>query len=1233
MTQNFEKKTVTPEVVSTFIDGHDPEERIVNFGYNYTDDYIRVFYRDENDNRCSRTEPFFPFLWATREACKKLKELNNGNLSSLMKRYGIWVKALDITNNKGEVVKEMLDGYTFMFYATKPLSYANFLDFFRVAGNPVFGKNKQNDDKNSFTTQPQSQKEKRQYLIVTPPEQYMIATGKRMFKGYDNYNQTLRMIFDLETSGLNTEKDRIEQFGIRFNREVKYKGQPMKFERTYRIEGDTEEELNRSELANIRNFISIIYTFKPDIITAHNGEAFDWNIIIGACKRLGTTIEDMSREFFDGEVITKNKRETILKLGGEIETFNQTIVPGTIVTDSLHAVRRAQAIDSNMLFSNLKYVTKYSDIAKPDRVYVPGEKISEFWNDKTHRFFFNDKDGDWYIYDPDYKPILKKPDPSMTIEYFQSLLDNDKVMAESGTTQAKYSSDVTAESLYNDYLQSIEEENKAAVYKKGKSEDKFTVYTKNIILDGYREVTGQYIVNRYLLDDLWECDKVEERYNESNFLVCKMLPIPFQKCCTMGTATQWKALMMAWSYENDLAIPMFGETKSFTGGLSRLLKVGYVPNVVKFDYNSLYPSIILTWAIQTPKDLMGTMLAFLEHVLTQREKYKGLKKKFGKEKKALEEEAKNCIIAEKKAEILERKQIAAREETANDKKQLPLKIFGNSYFGSFSALNVFPWGDLACAERVTCTGRMALRLMINHFSTLGEKYKDMINGDNPEDYNYTPIVGDTDGFNFQLPKKYRYTEDKPYISSGLSRETKEGKKYIGFEADAAEFNDLFMRDFHYDLLSINKMGLGIDEVVTATVNYSRKNYSDYFPDEPFPKDVKLVGNTVKSKKMPEYIAKFLERGVRLLLQNKGQEFIEEYYSYIEKIYNYKIPLKQIATKGKVKKSLSDYVKDCQTLTKAGRPKARQAWMEIALKENLKVNMGETLYYINTGTAKSHADVKKVTKYFTIDPDTGEKCDVRVKMEKEWKQDEVDGKLAPKDKKLPVKDYISKHHPEVIIEDEIVLNCKLIPADIVESENDFFCEEGQEYNVPKYIDMFNKRITPLLVCFHPDIRSKILISNPDERPFFTEEECVLCAGYPNKSSDQDTYEQLMRMDDKEIKFWKNHPEWDIPYLKDCGMNWDEIVKDYDARMAREKELGIEAVRAKFNEVIHKMTSAEFDDFEDGILPPSLTSIISVDAITGNFVSKEYPDIVIGTIYDVFDAKEEYLNRMELIPEEV
>ena len=164
------------------------------------------------------------------------------------------------------------------------------------------------------------------------------------------------------------------------------------------------------------------------------------------------------------------------------------------------------------------------------------------------------------------------------------------------------------------------------------------------------------------------------------------------------------------------------------------------------------------------------------------------------------------------------------EESKNDKKQLPLKIFGNSFFGSYGAPNVFPWGSIDCAERTTCTGRMALRLMIYFFNKIG----------------YQPIVGDTDGFNFKLPDVYRYTDENPYISPGLSRVTTEGKKYTGFEADVAEFNDLYMRRF---------MGLGIDEIVDSTINFSRKNYCDYFPENAYPEDIKKVGNSIKSKKI------------------------------------------------------------------------------------------------------------------------------------------------------------------------------------------------------------------------------------------------------------------------------------------------------------------------------------------------------------------------------------------------
>ena len=1126
--EEFKRQEITMEAVKTFMEGHDPEERIVNITASYRDPFVKVYYRDEDDNKCVSERPFYPFVWAKKEVCVKMKkyimdnEICGGSMAKMMGKYGIFVKELSTKNNEGNVVESMENGYTFLFYATRAMSYSDFLKFFKEAGYPIY------KDRNKNGQEELAKNKTKYYLTATPEEQYLISTGKRYFKGYNDYDETLRMIFDLETTGLNTKTDRIEQIGVRFNRPVKYNGKSFNFERVFSVEGNTEEEKDASELEAIRNFLLCIALFRPDIITAHNGENFDWNMLIGACERLGTSMYELSKEYLNGEPIYKSQKENVLKLGGEVEKYSPTIVPHTIITDSLHAVRRAQAIDSSMKKADLKYATKYAKLVKKNRVYVPGDKISTVWNDNEAHYAFNDNDGKWY------EIAEKKP-----------------------------------------------------------------------LKEGYQVVTGRYIVERYLLDDLWECDKVELKYNATNFLICKILPLPYQKCTTMGTAGQWKALLMAWSYENGLAIPDAPNTGKFTGGLSRLLKVGYVANVIKLDYNSLYPSIILTWGIEDDKDLMGTMLKFLEYVLTTREVSKGLKKEAGKIVEKYEK--KLAKGQELTPEELTEYQTAQKDYSFNDGKQLQQKVLGNSFFGSYGSNigSLFPWKSIVCAERTTCTGRQSLRLMISHFAKLG----------------YEPIVGDTDGFNFKLPDTFRYTEENPYISPGLSRETKKGKSYIGFEADVAEFNDNFMSDKHYAQNAVNKMGLGIDEIVSSTINFSRKNYADYFPDKPYPEDVKMVGNTIKSKKMPEYIEKFLDKGIRLLLKNDGQGFLNEYYDYVDKIYNYRIPLKEIASRGKVKKSIKEYVEDCKTITKAGRPKSRQAWMELALKDNLTVNLGETLFYINTGKSKSQSDVKKVTHYYEVGGLFGDKMDMRVALEKEWK-------AAPKSKtivdgiQLSLNEYVKQYHPEIRIEDEILLNAMLLPRDMVDAEKDIFCKDvpGMEYNVPKYISQFNNRIKPLLVCFPKEIRDKILISNPSDRPYFTEEQSKLSSGEPNNEGDQDTFEQLMTMEDKEIKFWKAHPEFKIPFLEECGMNWDEIVKDYDERMAREKQLGIDHIREEVEKAIDKMTGEDFDAFEDeGEVPASLKKLVDFDPVTSNFVDKTYPDIVIMTIYDLLDAR--------------
>ena len=547
--------------------------------------------------------------------------------------YGIGVKALITTFEKEEVSDRLTNGYKYIFYAKRKMSYQAFLAFFQKAKTPIYGDKKKPVNGERVISS-------REFLAVSPIEQYMISTGRRLFKGYDGYDELKRLQFDLETQGLNPEIHAIDQIGIRTN-----KG----FEKIITITGEGDQR-KVSELSAIIEFLSILKDEKPDVIAGHNSENFDWNFIIVRCQQLGTSLEELSLRFFSHPIFKKNK-ESVLKLGGEIEYFKPTIMWGHTIVDSLHAVRRAQAIDSNMKLANLKYVTKYLNLKKENRVYVPGQRIGEIWLETEPKYAFNNENGDWF------KITDKKP-----------------------------------------------------------------------LTESYSAVSGRYIVERYLLDDIWETDKVELKLNESNFLIGKMLPTSFQRACTMGTAGIWKLILLAWCYEHNLAVPSFDVSKRFTGGLSRLLKVGYADRVVKLDYNSLYPSIILTWNIASNLDISKAMVSMLEYVLSEREKYKDLKGEAGAKAKKIKSKLKEFKGSDyEKKKLKEEQQYWEAESSANDKKQLPLKILANSFFGGFGAPDVFPMGDVICAEKTTCIGRMSLRLMISHFNNIG----------------YTPIVGDS----------------------------------------------------------------------------------------------------------------------------------------------------------------------------------------------------------------------------------------------------------------------------------------------------------------------------------------------------------------------------------------------------------------------------------------------------------------------------------------------------------
>jgi hypothetical protein len=458
--------------------------------------------------------------------------------------------------------------------------------------------------------------------------------------------------------------------------------------------------------------------------------------------------------------------------------------------------------------------------------------------------------------------------------------------------------------------------------------------------------------------------------------------------------------------------------------------------------------------------------------------------------------------------------------------------------------------------------------------------------------------------------KFRYTDEHPYIGKGLGRNTEKGKSYTKVEADVAEFEDLFMAKAYNG--GINKMGLGIDEYCDATINFARKNYADLMPNG----KTKKVGNTIKSRKMSGYLEKFIDEGVDLLLRNNGYKFLSNYYDYIEKIYNYQIPIKDIASKGNIKKTIKDYIADCNTLTKAGNKKSRQAWYELVIKEGINVNVSDTIYYINTGTKKAHSDVKRVTHYWTYD-EKGNKIEVTKELEKiykEYTKNIPNGSNCKSKIELAKEKFGSKAYEE----DEIILNCKLVPNEILDKEEDVLCSEyeGLEYNVEKYIDQFNKRITPLLVCFHPDIRNKIIITDPKDRMFFTEEESKLVSGYPNKEEDQDTFEALMTPERKEIEFWTSINEVP-PFVKECNIDWDKLVREFKEEKEKESDILFKQENEKYLKALNELTDSDVTEFEnEGALPSSITSIVTMGADL-RFYFKKLPNMTPSTGGYVFD----------------
>lgn len=878
---------ISEEDIKTFLGGADPEEHIVGVEFDYLSNSIYKIKETPTGEKQVLKDNFTPFAWVGDLRGLNFYKNSKEAQKSAMSKFGIIIEKLRTDGNE-----DLEKGFNFLVKSLK--GYRELNQFFKEGGIDPWGNGK---DK---------------VIILSAVEQYLIQKEKRLFKGFEEYNDITRFVFDLETTSLEPKDGRIFMIGIKTNKGY------------HKVIECADEE---SEKLGLIEFFKIIDEIKPTIIAGYNSASFDWDWIFHRTNVLGLDIKKISKTL--NHKVQISRMDKVLKLGNEVERYNQVSMWGYSNIDIIHAVRRAQAINSNIKSAGLKYITKFIQAEAPDRVYIEHEKIGSLYRD-NEEYWLNIKNGQY----------RKADNPNLS--------DLDK---------------------------------------------KFP--------DIYIKTNGIDIVERYLDDDLEETLKVDEEFNQSSFLLASLIPTTYERVSTMGTAGLWRLLMLAWSYKYSLAIPKKKEKVAFVGGLSRLLTVGYSKDVLKLDFSSLYPSIQLVHGIFPKCDITGVMKGLLSYFRNTRILYKNLASEYSK--------------------------TDSKKSKSYDRKQLPIKIFINSMFGALSAPHVFEWGDVDCGEQITCTGRQYLRQMVQFFINRG----------------YKILVLDTDGCNFSLPEN---VDERKYIGKGNNWGVKKDKEYTGYGADIAEFNDTFM---------FGEMKLDDDGTWTSCINISRKNYATLESND----KVKLTGNTIKSKKLPLYIEKFLDNGIKLLLMGDGQGFVNYYYEYINKIYNKEIPLVEIAQRAKVKLTLKEYHERSKKTTKSGGAMSRMAHMELAIKHNMNVNLGDVIYYVNNGVKASHGDVQKKG-------------------------------------------------------DEIILNSYLIENKIIEEKP----ETLGDYNVPRAITTFNKRIQPLLVVFNDEVRNNLLVNDPKDSGIFTKAQCELINGHPFSENDQDTLEELLTISEAEMLFW-------------------------------------------------------------------------------------------------------------------
>ncbi|MDE3058321.1 MAG: DNA polymerase, partial [Bacteroidota bacterium] len=207
--------------------------------------------------------------------------------------------------------------------------------------------------------------------------QYLIQSGKTLFKEMQ-FSDLHRMQFDIETysrsykfSNAGRSEDRIILITLSDNRGWE------------RVLGGK----NISEPALLEECVHVIREKDPDVIEGHNIFNFDLPYVLQRCQLHNI-------EFSVGRDGSPPHAFSMRSPFSERETEYQNFeIAGRHIIDTLLLLQAYDVSKRNLESYGLKYAARYFGIATPDRVYIPGEQISWYWDhepDTLKRYALDD---------------------------------------------------------------------------------------------------------------------------------------------------------------------------------------------------------------------------------------------------------------------------------------------------------------------------------------------------------------------------------------------------------------------------------------------------------------------------------------------------------------------------------------------------------------------------------------------------------------------------------------------------------------------------------------------------------------------------------------------------------------------------------------------------------------------------------------------------------------------------